>query len=134
MAVFLPAPPTALPVAASDVSDDGDGDDDDVFDDGALCPVQGPRSSLHPTSGYYSATRPPRRLLLATVPALPIALNNFSTGRSTLYLKLVVKIISIHRDLYLGWLATDSPLSHGYIVRLVVKRYLYTIRLHLPSN
>jgi len=52
--------PALRPGRASDASDDddGDGDDDDdgVFDDGALCPAQGPRSSLHSTDGGYSVS------------------------------------------------------------------------------
>ena len=44
------------PGRASDVSDDDDGDDGGVFDDGALCPTQGPRSLLHSTNGDYSVS------------------------------------------------------------------------------
>lgn len=127
-AVSLPVRPrTVLAESASDAFDDGDGDDDDdVFVDGALCPVQGPRSSLHPTSGYYSATRPPRRLLLTTAPLLPIALSNFSARRSTrtCYLKVTLKIFTVHRYFYISRLAKDSFFIRDYIARSLAKHTL----------
>lgn len=53
-------PVASLLGRAFDVFDDDGGDvvvdddDDGVFDDGALCPAQGPRSLLHSTNGDYS--------------------------------------------------------------------------------